>query len=216
LPVALRLFGSPSPLASTPAQTDSSPAYDRRPWSLRVHPAFSHPRTTVACGGISHQRIDRGIVFHDGFGTNSSATSPKIGRIRISDARRSPLLPPRWLASHTRSLKAVPITGPSSKGRFQVEESLSAGREGAQEVTPVDNARVFHLDQKLVLRTVRAMTTPMDPVFAMDETFSSSGSRLDQLRNALELTTITPRAHVRGQRSFDRQSDLLPLLGRCH
>jgi hypothetical protein len=83
-----------------------------------------------------------------------------------------------------------------------VEESLSAGREGAQEVTPVDNARVFHLDQKLVLRTVRAMTTPMDPVFAMDETFSSSGSRLDQLRNALELTTITPRAHVRGQRKL--------------
>jgi hypothetical protein len=59
------------------------------------------------------------------------------------------------------------------------------------------------------------MTTLMDPVFAMDETFSSSrGGRLDQLRNALELTTITPRAHVRG-RSFDRQSDLLPLLGRC-
>ena len=59
------------------------------------------------------------------------------------------------------------------------------------------------------------MNTLMDPVFAMDETFSSSrGSRLDQLRNALELTTITPRAHVRGQRSFDRQSDLLPLLGR--
>ena len=56
------------------------------------------------------------------------------------------------------------------------------------------------------------MNTLMDPVFAMDETFSSSrGSRLDQLRNALELTTITPRAHVRGQRSFDRQSDLLPL-----
>jgi hypothetical protein len=50
-----------------------------------------------------------------------------------------------------------------------------------------------------VLRTVRAMNTLMDPVFAMDETFSSSrGSRLDQLRNALELTTITPRAHVRG------------------
>jgi hypothetical protein len=57
------------------------------------------------------------------------------------------------------------------------------------------------------------MNTLMDPVFAMDETFSSSrGSRLDQLRNALELTTITPRAHVLGQRSFDRQSDLLPLL----
>jgi hypothetical protein len=32
------------------------------------------------------------------------------------------------------------------------------------------------------------MNTLMDPVFAMDETFSSSrGSRLDQLRNALEL-----------------------------
>jgi hypothetical protein len=65
------------------------------------------------------------------------------------------------------------------------------------------------------------MNTLMDPVFAMDETFSSSrGSRLDQLRNALELTTITPRAltpraHIRGQRSFDRQSGLLPLLGRC-
>lgn len=60
------------------------------------------------------------------FGTNSSATSPKIGTIRISDARRSPLLPPRWLASYTRSSKAVPITGPSSKGGYQVEESLSA------------------------------------------------------------------------------------------
>jgi hypothetical protein len=60
------------------------------------------------------------------------------------------------------------------------------------------------------------MNALMDPVFAMDETFSSSrGSRLDQLRNALELTTITPRAHIRGQRSFDRQSGLLPLLGRC-
>jgi hypothetical protein len=60
------------------------------------------------------------------------------------------------------------------------------------------------------------MNTLMDPVFAMDETFfSSRGSRLDQLRNALELTTITPRAHIRGQRSFDRQSSLLPLLGRC-
>ena len=47
-----------------------------------------------------------------------------------------------------------------------------------------------------MLRTVRAMNTLMDPVFAMDETFSSSrGSRLDQLRNALELTTIMPRAH---------------------
>jgi hypothetical protein len=57
------------------------------------------------------------------------------------------------------------------------------------------------------------MTNLMDPAFAMDETFfSSRGSRLDQLRNALELTAITPRAHVRGQRSFDRQSDLLPLL----
>jgi hypothetical protein len=37
------------------------------------------------------------------------------------------------------------------------------------------------------------MNTLMDPVFAMDEIFSfSRGSRLDQLRNALELTTITP------------------------
>jgi hypothetical protein len=56
------------------------------------------------------------------------------------------------------------------------------------------------------------MTNLMDPAFAMDETFfSSRGSRLDQLRNALELTAITPRARVRGRRSFDRQSDLLPL-----
>jgi hypothetical protein len=52
------------------------------------------------------------------------------------------------------------------------------------------------------------MTNLMGPAFAMDETFfSSRGSRLDQLRNALELTAITPRAHVRGRTSFDRQSE---------
>ena len=57
------------------------------------------------------------------------------------------------------------------------------------------------------------MNILMDPLFAMDETFSSyRGSRLDQLRTALELTTITPRAHVRGQRRFACQADLLPLL----
>jgi hypothetical protein len=56
----------------------------------------------------------------------------------------------------------------------------------------------------------------MDPVFAMDETFSfACGSRLDELRTALQLTNSTPRAHVRGQRCFACQADILPLLGRC-
>jgi hypothetical protein len=42
-------------------------------------------------------------------------------------------------------------------------------------------------------------------------------SQLFDLMGELKLygmKTITPRAHVRGQRSFDRQSGLLPLLGR--
>lgn len=39
-------------------------------------------------------------------------------------------------------------------------------REGISYDDPVDNAQVFHLDQKPVLRMVRA--APPDPVFAMD------------------------------------------------
>jgi hypothetical protein len=60
------------------------------------------------------------------------------------------------------------------------------------------------------------MNILMDPVFAMDETFSfARGSRLDELCTALQLTISTPRVHARGQRCFACQADLLPLLGRC-
>ncbi len=44
---------------------------------------------------------------------------------------------------------------------------------------------------------------------------AARGSRLDELRTALQLTISTPRVHARGQRCFACQSDLLPLLGRC-
>lgn len=59
-----------------------------------------------------------------------------------------------------------------------MEEPLSVVPLGHPSVDPVDNDWVFHLDQKLVLRTVRASTL-LDPVFAMDEIFSFiRGSRL--------------------------------------
>ena len=53
----------------------------------------------------------------------------------------------------------------------------------------------------------------MDPVFAMDETFSlARGSRLVLL---CILTSAMQREHAGGQRRFDPLPHFLPLLGRC-
>ena len=53
----------------------------------------------------------------------------------------------------------------------------------------------------------------MDPVFAMDETFSlASGSRLVR---RCDLTSVMQREHADGQRNFACQAHFLPHLGRC-
>jgi|GEM_PF-7009154 len=53
----------------------------------------------------------------------------------------------------------------------------------------------------------------MDPVFAMDETFShASGSRLVR---RCDLTSVMQREHADEQRNFVCQAYFLPHLGRC-
>ncbi len=53
----------------------------------------------------------------------------------------------------------------------------------------------------------------MDPVFAMDETFShASGSRLVR---RCDLTSVMQREHADEQRNFVCQALFLPHLGRC-
>lgn len=53
----------------------------------------------------------------------------------------------------------------------------------------------------------------MDPVFAMDETFShASGSRLVR---RCDLTSVMQREHADEQRNFVGQALFLPHLGRC-
>lgn len=53
----------------------------------------------------------------------------------------------------------------------------------------------------------------MDPVFAMDETFShASGSRLVR---RCDLTSVMQREHADEQRNFACQAHFLPHLGRC-
>ena len=58
---------------------------------------------------------------------STSATSRGIATTLISSERRSLQLPPRWRAPRMPSSKAVPIIGPSLKGRCQAGEPLSAG-----------------------------------------------------------------------------------------
>ena len=54
----------------------------------------------------------------------------------------------------------------------------------------------------------------MDPVFAMDETFSNaSGSHLVR---RCDLTSVMQREHADEQRNFVCQAHFLPHLGRCH
>ena len=74
---------------------------------------------------------------------------------------------------------------------------------------PVDNARVFRLDLHLVLRTVRANVSRLDPVFAMAESsFFDGGSRLDDV----DVQTL---ASVSEWRSVAHLLAEFPNVGRC-
>ena len=146
------------------------------------------------------------------FGTNSSATSPRIATILISGARRSQPLPPRWRVSFTPSSKAVPITGPSSKGGYQGEEPLSARAVRAQP-RPCRQCLGLPPGSEARVEDGEGHEHPDGPFVCYGrDLFLISWKPPGSVATALELTTITPRAHVRGQRRFACQADLLPLL----
>ena len=97
---------------------------------------------------------------------------------------------------------------PFVEERCQVEEPLSARAVRASHDDPVDNVRSFHLDQKLVLGTVRPPSCGPCVCYGRDLPLPVEATWFD------DLTNVTQQEHADEQRDFDCLLPFLPLLGR--